>query len=35
MQDFETKADTLGMMFCNKAINLQSILAFGYQGTYQ
>jgi hypothetical protein len=35
LRDFETKADALGMTLRDKVINLQSILAFGYQATYQ
>jgi hypothetical protein len=35
LRDFETKADALGMNFRDKVVNLQSILAFGYQATYQ
>jgi hypothetical protein len=35
LRDFETKADALGMTLRDKVVNLQSILAFGYQATYQ
>jgi hypothetical protein len=35
LRDFETKADALGMTFRDKVVNLQSILAFSYQATYQ
>jgi hypothetical protein len=34
-RDFEIKADALGMTFRDKVVNVQSILAFGYQVTYQ
>jgi hypothetical protein len=35
LRDFETKADALGMTLRDKVVNLQAILAFGYQATYQ